>query len=415
MRVLVLGKNGREHALAWKIAQSPLVTKVYCAPGNPGTANIAENISCDILNPQAVVALTYELKIDLLVIGPEDPLAAGVADTVRSSNPSCAVFGPNRDGARLEWSKAYSKAFMQKYGIPTAEYMTFVNRPEAQKYLETCRLPIVIKADGLAAGKGVIIAHTREDALQAVMQLPQQQSLVIEEYLVGSEVSVFAITDGDGYHILESAEDHKQLFDGDMGPNTGGMGAYSPVKHMNPELNLAVKQILDNTMRGLKQEGIDYRGVLFLGLMLTSEGPKVLEYNARFGDPECQVLMSRLSSDVVPYLFGAAKGKLPEALPEWSSDHVALIVACGGEYPAQSSKGQVISGIEEAESMGCTVFHAGTAIQDNLLVTNGGRILNVVAKHTSLAGTLELAYKGIAKVSFAGMHYRKDIGQRRMR
>lgn len=413
MRILVLGKNGREHALAWKISQSPLVTELYCSPGNPGTAQIASNVACNIINPSAVVALTKELNIDLLVIGPEDPLAAGVADAVKQHNPSCAVFGPSCAGARLEWSKAYSKGFMKKYGIPTAEYHTFTDRAAAVTYLRDCPLPIVVKADGLAAGKGVVIAYTHAQAVSAVAHLPAEQSLVVEEFLVGREVSVFAITDGESYHVLEAAEDHKQLNDGDTGPNTGGMGAYSPVDYLTPELTLAVKQILDRTLHGLKYENAEYRGVLYLGLMVKESDVKLLEYNARFGDPECQVLMSRLDSDIVPYLLGAATGQLPLAPLVWSTDAVALVVACGGEYPAQGSQGVTIRGLEQAQARGCTVFHAGTALVADQLVTNGGRILNVAGKRPKLAEALRLTYQGMKEVSFTGMHYRTDIGQRK--
>ncbi|MBS3949810.1 MAG: phosphoribosylamine--glycine ligase [Peptococcaceae bacterium] len=413
MRILVLGKNGREHALVWKISQSPLVTALYCSPGNPGTAQDAVNVPCDILDPHAVVALTKKLDIDLLVIGPEDPLAAGVADAVKQHHPSCAVFGPTCAGARLEWSKAYSKGFMKKYGIPTAEYTTFTDRAAAIAYLRECPLPIVVKADGLAAGKGVVIAYTCDEAVSAVAHLPAEQSLVVEEFLVGREVSVFAITDGYIYHVLEAAEDHKQLHDGDTGPNTGGMGAYSPVDYMTLELSTVVRQILDRTLFGLKQENAEYRGMIYLGLMVTASGVKLLEYNARFGDPECQVLMSRLDSDIVPYLLGAATSQLPLAPLVWSNDAVALVVACGGEYPAQGSKGATINGLEQAQARGCIVFHAGTALAEGQLVTNGGRILNVVGKRPNLDGALRLAYQGMKEISFADMRYRTDIGQRK--
>lgn len=413
MRILVLGKNGREHSLVWKISQSSLVTELFCSPGNPGTAQIAANVPCDITDPHAVVALTKELNIDLLVIGPEGPLAAGVADAVKQHNLLCAVFGPSCAGARLEWSKAYSKGFMKKYGIPTAEYQTFTDRVAAVTYLSDCPLPIVVKADGLAAGKGVVIAYTHEEAVAAVAHLPAEQSLVVEEFIVGREVSVFAITDGSRYHVLEAAEDHKQLYDGDSGPNTGGMGAYSPVDYLTPELTQAVKKILDLTLHGLKEEKAEYRGLLYLGLMVMGSDVKLLEYNARFGDPECQVLMSRLDSDLVPYLLGAATGQLPLAPLVWSRDAVALVVACGGEYPAQESQGVAISGLEQAQVRGCTVFHAGTALIAGQLVTYGGRILNIVGKRPKLDEALRLAYQGMKEVSFTGMHYRTDIGQRK--
>ncbi len=413
MRVLVLGNNAREHALAWKIAQSENLQKLYCAPGNPGTAEIAENLPCDIQNPDQVVELTLRYAIDLLVIGPEAPLAAGVADRVREQNPSCAVFGPSKAAARLEWSKAYAKSFMNRYSIPTAEHRTFDQPLQALAYLSSCQLPVVIKADGLAAGKGVIIAFTREEAEAAVSRLPASQSLVVEEYLIGREVSIFALTDGERYYLLEAAEDHKQLLDGDRGPNTGGMGAYSPVSYLTEELCEDVSHIVEQTLHGLRSEGAVYRGVIYLGLMLTPQGVKVLEYNARFGDPECQVLMCRLAGDVLPYLDGAARGQLPPAPPTWSKQAVALIVACGAEYPEKGSKHVPIFGLGRIKHQECVIFHAGTSLEDGQLVTSGGRILNVVGIGKDLPEALQHAYGGMESISFAGMHFRRDIGRRR--
>lgn len=413
MRVMVLGQNGREHALAWKLAQSPNITKLYIAPGNPGTAQVGENVPCNVLNPTEVAELTKRFGIDLLIVGPEAPLERGVADEVRNLNPRCAIFGPTRAGARLEWSKAYSKGFMRKYGIPTADYSAFTDANEALVHLSHCKLPVVIKADGLAAGKGVVIAFTREQALAAPKELPQGHFLVIEEFLLGREVSIFALTDGTRHIILEAAEDHKQLLDGDHGPNTGGMGAYSPVDYLDEELILAAHSITEKTLKGLREEGADYRGVIYLGLMLTAQGVKVLEYNSRFGDPECQVLMLRMESDLLAYLYGAAQGVLPHEPIKWSKDYAALVVACGGDYPEASSRGQPIEGLEKAAQNGRLVFHAGTALQEGALVTNGGRILNVASRGETLEQALKSVYEGCREIHFERMHFRQDIGRRR--
>ncbi|MBT9176461.1 MAG: Phosphoribosylamine--glycine ligase [Firmicutes bacterium] len=413
MRVLLLGSGGREHALAWKIAASPLFTALYIAPGNPGTALFGENVECDILDPAAVTELTRRLQIDLLVVGGEAPLAAGVADAVRYDYPACAVFGPGKVGAELEWSKAYAKDFMQKYGLPTAEYRCFATAAEARAYLITAPLPVVVKADGLAQGKGVVIAKTRAEALVAPDHMPVEGQVIVEEYLVGREASVFVLTDGQRCHVLPATEDHKQLYDGDTGPNTGGMGAYSPVAYWSTKLQAESETIALRTLAGLKAEGVDYRGVIFLGLMVTASGIKLLEFNARFGDPECQVLMVKLASDILPYLHGAARGELPPDPLEWSQAHVALVVACGGGYPEAPSRGLPITGIAEAEAAGSLVFHAGTAVSDGRLVTNGGRILNVVDSGETLALALDKAYNGLKFISFPGMHYRRDIGRRK--
>jgi len=413
MRVLLLGSGAREHALAWKISASPLLGALYTAPGNPGTALLGENVACDILDPDAVTALARRLAIDLLLIGGEAPLAAGVADAVRNNYPSCLVFGPGKAGARLEWSKAYAKTFMQKYHLPTAEYQCFDTAAKAGAYLATAPLPIVVKADGLAGGKGVIIAHTRQEALAAPSLLPTTGKIIVEEFLAGREASVFVLTDGQRHQVLPATEDHKQLLDGDAGPNTGGMGAYSPLPHLNDRLQAEIEAIARHTLVGLTAEGVDYRGVIFLGLMLTAKGVNLLEFNARFGDPECQVLMAKLTSDILPYLYHAARGELELPSLRWSPDHVALVVACGADYPQSPSRGLPITGIEAAEREGAVVFHAGTALQAGRLVTDGGRILNVLGRGETLALALEQAYNGLRHISFPGMHYRRDIGRRR--
>jgi len=411
MRVLILGMGGREHALAWKISTSPLCAELYIAPGNRGTAEHGENVVCDICDPSAVARLVQQLAIDLLVIGPEVSLASGVADTVLLEVPTCHVFGPTKAGARLEWSKAYAKTFMDKYNIPTAYYQTFASPQEAARHLATCSLPVVVKADGLAAGKGVVVAKTRAQALAAVDLLPAGQAVVVEEFLVGREASVLVLTDGRRYHPFPPVRDYKALLEGNMGPNTGGMGAYSPLPDLTARDCAEIKGIVERTLGGITAEGLDYRGIIFLGLMLTEGGVRVLEYNARFGDPECQVLMSLLESDLLYYLAQAAQGELPEEPLKWSKDYACLVVACSGEYPYAPSCGLPISGLREATAEGQLVFQAGTAEEAGLLVTNGGRVLNVVGKHPHLAAARAQAYRGLACLNFMGMRYRRDIGE----
>lgn len=411
MRVLILGGGGREHALAWKIAASPLLQKLYISPGNPGTAELGENIAGDILDPKAVLKLVQTLGIDLMVIGPEACLAAGVTDAVRAGAPGCRVLGPHRAGARLEWSKAYAKDFMNKYGIPTARHLVFSDRAAAADYLADCPLPVVVKADGLAAGKGVVVARTRTEALAARSIPPLEQPMVVEEFLSGREVSVLALTDGRRYHLLPPVRDYKALEDGDRGPNTGGMGAYSPVPGIGKDELAAIDSIAAKTLRGLLREGVEYRGIIYLGLMITGEGVKLLEYNARFGDPECQVLMSQLESDLLLYLSQAANGMLPEDPPEWSTDSACLVVACGGDYPHLPSFGLPITGIEQARAAGCLVFQAGTALIDGQLVTGGGRVLNVLGRGAGMEHARHQAYQGFAAIAFPNMRFRTDIGE----
>lgn len=412
MRVMILGNGAREHALAHKIAASPKLTALYTAPGNTGTALLGENITCNILDPAAVVELSLRLNLDLVVVGGEAPLEAGVADAIRQDNPPCAVFGPSRRGARLEWSKAYAKHFMDKYGLPTADYRCFTEAGPAQAYLSECSLPVVVKADGLAAGKGVAIAHTREQAKEAAALLAHHGTIIVEEFLLGREASVLVLTDGQNSHMMPPLEDHKQLCDGDEGPNTGGMGAYSPVAYWNDDLQAATAAIVASTLTGLRAEGVDYRGVIYLGLMLTNNGIKLLEFNSRFGDPECQVLLTKLDGDILPYLYDAARGELSDAPMQWSRDYVSVVVACGGEYPGAPSVDAPITGLAAAEATGCLVFHAGTALREGELVTNGGRILSVVGRGASLGGALKQAYAGLTHIHFNGMHYRRDIGRR---
>ena len=411
MRVLIIGSGGREHALAWKISASPLCTKLFVAPGNPGTAAYGENVACDICDPAAVARLVQSLCIELLVIGPEAALASGVADAVRAEVPSCYVFGPTKAGARLEWSKAYAKNFMNKYGIPTAGHYTFAAPKEAARHLADCALPVVVKADGLAAGKGVIIAKTRREAVGAADSLPAGQAVVVEEFLEGREASVLLMTDGRRYHLMPPVRDYKALLENNLGPNTGGMGAYAPLPDLTVRDVSDIKTIAERTTFGVVSEKLDYRGIIYLGLMVTAEGVKVLEYNARFGDPECQVLMSLWQSDLLYYLAQAAKGELPSTPPAWSDNCACLVVACSGDYPYSPSRGEEITGIREAAAAGHLVFQAGAAESDGRLVTNGGRVLNVLGLQPEMAMARGEAYRGLTYLNFAGMRFRKDIGQ----
>ncbi|HSL93526.1 MAG TPA: phosphoribosylamine--glycine ligase, partial [Bacillota bacterium] len=367
MRVLVLGGGGREDALVWKIAQSSRVSRIFAAPGNPGTAERATNLPCD-MSPGAVLKLVREQNIELLVVGPEVPLAEGVADLVQAEASHCLVFGPDREACRLEWSKGYAKEFMNRHGIPTAQARQYERLADFFAEGNAGGLPYVIKTDGLAAGKGVVVCLTDADVSDARATLPLDKPAVVEEYLRGREISLHFITDGHNYHMLELAEDHKQLYDGDAGPNTGGMGTYSPLCDLPADMSAQARRIADQTMAGLFADGITYRGVIFIGLMLTEQGLKVLEYNCRFGDPETQVIVARLDCDLVPYLTGAAAGSLPSEAPGFVPDAATCVVACGGEYPRRSSNGEAIHGVADAKALGNLVFHAGTAITDGKLV-----------------------------------------------
>ena len=412
MRVLVLGTGGREDALVWKIAQSPLVTSIFAAPGNPGTAERAVNLPCD-MSPAAVLELVRDYDIELLVVGPEGPLAAGVADFVRAGKTDCLVFGPDKAASRLEWSKGYAKDFMLRHGIPTAEATYYPRLSGVFSGKADIKIPCVIKTDGLAGGKGVVVCLSETDVREARETLPLDKPAVVEEYLVGREMSLHFITDGKRYHLLDLAEDHKQLYDGDLGPNTGGMGTYSPLSGLPADMANQARRIADLTVAGLTSDGISYSGVIFAGLMLTAQGLKVLEYNCRFGDPETQVMLPRLDCDLVPYLAGAAAATLPAEPPGVIPEAAVCVVGCGGGYPGQSSRGIPIEGIAEARAGGNLVFHAGTAMENGRLVTAGGRVINVVGLGSDQEHAANSAYEGIAKIRFEGLHYRRDIGRSR--
>ena len=419
MNVLVLGSGGREHALAWAIAKSPRLDSLFVAPGNGGTATIAKNVPLDMNDADAVIGFARSENIDLVVVGPEAPLVAGVADAIRAAG--IAVFGPGAQGARLEGSKSFSKEFMLAHGLPTARYKKCTSQDEAMDYLHEVGAPIVVKADGLAAGKGVVVAEDMEEAEEAVRDCfagdfgEAGSVVVIEEMLEGPECSMLAFLSEGKALAMPCAQDHKRAFDGDLGPNTGGMGVYSPVPCVTPELEAAMQEIMQNAAAATAKEFDDaYTGVLYGGFMLTAEGPKLLEINARFGDPETQVIMPRLESDALEAFYMVATGKLDALDLRWTDQVAVCVVLASDGYPGSYEKGKVILGIEEAEELdGVTVFHAGTAFnQDDELVTNGGRVLNVVALADTFEDARELAYEACDKINFEGKQYRHDIALR---
>ncbi len=419
MKILVIGGGGREHALVWKIAQSPLVTKLYCAPGNPGTANLAENIPIAVDQLDRLLAFAYENSIDLTVVGPEQPLSLGIVDLFESHG--LKVFGPSQKAAFIEGSKAFSKDLMKKYDVPTAAYGVFTDQAEAEAFITSTGAPIVVKADGLAAGKGVIIAQTCEEAIAAVRDMLSGNAfgaagsrVVIEEFLTGEEASFLVITDGKNIIPLVSAQDHKAVFDNDLGPNTGGMGAYSPAPVVSPAIHeKAMQQVIRPTVDGMAAEGRPYRGVLYAGLMVKDGEVKTLEFNARFGDPECQPLLMRMKSDIVPVLLAVANGDLGSVGIEWHDKAAVCVVMASEGYPGDYRKGDVISGLEQAaELTDLYVFHAGTAQKDGACVTNGGRVLGVTALGATVKDAITAAYQGVSVISWPGVQYRSDIGKK---
>ncbi|MEA1014549.1 phosphoribosylamine--glycine ligase [Sphingosinicella sp. LY1275] len=416
MNVLLIGSGGREHALAWKLAQSPRLGKLFAAPGNPGIAEHAQLVDLDPADHRAVVDFCRRNSVELVVVGPEAPLVDGLGDNLRTMG--FAVFGPNRIPAQLEGSKSFTKDLCARHGIPTARYVKAGDKLAAEAALPDFGLPVVIKADGLAAGKGVIIAETAEEA-QAALDVMFEggfgaagASVVIEQFLTGEEASFFAITDGTHVVPFGSAQDHKRVGDGDTGPNTGGMGAYSPAAVLTPALEERVmEEIVRPTVRAMAESGTPYSGVLFAGLMLTAEGPSLIEYNARFGDPECQVLMTRLETDLLELLYATAKGTLAEAEPPRFSDDAALtIVMAANGYPATPEKGGRIDGVGEIRD--AKVFHAGTALHEGSLVASGGRVLNVTARGPDVRAARDAAYAAAGAIDFPTGFYRRDIGWR---
>ncbi|MHB8926159.1 MAG: phosphoribosylamine--glycine ligase [Bacillota bacterium] len=421
MKVMVVGSGGREHALAWKIRQSSLVREVFALPGNPGMEAVARRLPGDPRDVATLVRAAEDNGIGLTVIGPEDPLAVGVVDTF--TGRGLTVFGPTAAATVLESSKVFAKGLMREHGLPTADFRVFDSPEEARAYVAGLpEGPVVVKADGLSAGKGVAVAAGKAEALAAIEEImvlktfgPAGRRVVIEEFLTGEEVSVLALTDGEEVLTLGAAQDHKQIHDGDRGPNTGGMGAFSPVPAYTPEVGTVVEErILKPAVRAMAASGRPFRGTLFAGLMLTAGGPKVLEFNARFGDPETQVLLPRLRCDLVPLLLAAARGSLAGLRAEVSRDAAACVVMASSGYPGPYEKGLPITGLEEAAAAGATVFHAGTARDaSGRLVTAGGRVLGVTAVGSDLAAAAARAYAAVERISFRGAHYRRDIGGRR--
>ena len=419
MKILVVGGGGREHALVWKIAQSPLVEKVYCAPGNPGMKELAETVHLAVDNIDGLCDFAIKEQIDLTVVGPELPLTLGIVDRFKAQG--LAIFGPSKAAAQIEGSKGFSKDLMAKYGIKTAAYESFTDRDAAAAYIRQQGAPIVVKVDGLAAGKGVILAQNEDDAIAAVDDILVKKTfgdagdaVVVEEFLTGEEASFFAFTDGKNILPLASSQDHKQIFDGDKGPNTGGMGAYSPAPVVTDALyQRIVDEVVQPTIDGMAAEGCPYCGILFVGLMIENDDFKVLEFNARFGDPECQPLLSRMKSDVVPVLLDCARGELTTKALEWYDRAAVCVVLAAGGYPASYSKGDVIEGIDAANAVdGVRVFHAGTAEQDGRIVTAGGRVLGVTGWGETVAVAIDKAYEGADKIQWNGMQMRRDIGKK---
>ncbi len=419
MKVLVIGSGGREHALVWKIAQSPLVTKVYCAPGNPGTGQLAENVDLAVDDLPGLLGFAQREGIGLTVVGPELPLSLGIVDLFEEYG--LKVFGARRNAAMIESSKAFSKELMQKYGVPTAAYQVFTEVEPAVAFIDRVGAPIVVKADGLAAGKGVIIAATRDEAVAAVTDMlggnafgSAGSRVVIEEFLTGEEASFLAFTDGKNIIPLASAQDHKAVFDGDQGPNTGGMGAYSPAPVVTPAIHeKAMSEVLRRTVDGMAAEGRPYRGVLYAGLMIEGDSVKTLEFNARFGDPECQPLLMRMKSDIVPILLAVAGGDLSGVEIEWHDKAAVCVVMASQGYPGDYRKGDEISGLAEASRIDdLFVFHAGTKARDGRIVTSGGRVLGVTALGDTVQDAIDRAYRGVAAISWEGVQYRRDIGRK---
>jgi phosphoribosylamine---glycine ligase len=416
MHILLLGSGGREHALAWKIAASPLVTKLWCAPGNAGIAREAECVALDITDHAAVIGFCKRSAVDFVVVGPDAPIAAGIVDDLDAAG--FKAFGPTKAAGRLESSKKFTKALCRANHIPTAAYEHFTDPEAAKACIRKQGAPIVVKADGLAAGKGVVVAMTEAEALAAVDMMfgggfgEAGAEVVVEEFMRGEEASFFALCDGEHALPLATAQDHKRAFDGDKGPNTGGMGAYSPAPVMTDAICARVmEEMIGPTLRALKAMGSPYKGVLYAGVMITKEGPKLVEYNARFGDPECQVLMLRMMSDIVPALIASADGQLKNFSLRWYDDVALTVIMATRGYPGDYGKGSVIEGLEDAASIeGVEIFHAGTTSKDGKILANGGRVLNVCATGKSVTEAQRRAYEAVDRIKWPDGFCRRDIG-----
>lgn len=420
LKVLVIGSGGREHAIGRKLSRSPLEPILLFAPGNPGMAKLGKCHPIPADDISALLALARQEEVDLTVVGPEIPLVKGIVDVFRAEG--MLIFGPTVQAARLEGSKVFAKEFMSRHGIPTADFQTFRDLTPALDFLEKTGAPVVVKASGLAAGKGAVVCQTLEEARAALDSMlgPHPEfgdagrEVVIEEFMTGEEASVFAVCDGQNFVLLPTAQDHKRIFDGDLGPNTGGMGAYSPAPLMTPALlDKTSREIIQPTLEGMHREGYPYQGVLYVGIMLTPQGPKVVEFNCRLGDPETQVVLPLYDGDLLELFLAAAKGRLPDAALPQSKGFAAIVVLASRGYPGSYRSGFRIQGLSEAEAFsGVHVIHAGTRVENDALLTAGGRVLGVVGQAGSLAQALQSAYKGVGSIHFEGMQYRRDIGQR---
>lgn len=423
MKVLVVGSGGREHALIWKISQSSIVDKIFCAPGNGGIAKQAECVDIKADDIEALKTFVFREGIELTVVGPEAPLVRGIVDEFEKSN--LKIFGPNKKAAQLEGSKVFAKKIMKKYGVPTAEFEVFENCQEAVSYIESKSMPIVVKADGLAAGKGVFVCKTKEEAVDAVKKIMEQkifgeagERIVIEKCLEGEEASILAFTDGEHIKLLPSSQDHKAIYDGDKGPNTGGMGAYSPAPIVKEDmLPLIEKDIIKRTIDGLWKEGIPYKGILYAGLMIKDGKPKVLEFNVRFGDPETQAILPRMETDIVQSIMATIDRGLDGVNCRWKKESCVCVVLASGGYPGSYEKGKVINGLDNLkDSQNIAVFHAGTKrAESGELVTNGGRVLGISALGEDIKRAIDNAYAAVGSLNFENMYYRKDIGQKALK
>ncbi len=421
MKVLVVGGGGREHTLVWKLKQSPRVSEIYCTPGNAGIAIDAACVDIAADDIDALLAFALEQGIDLTVVGPEAPLTLGIVDRFREKG--LRIFGPAQKAAEIEGSKVLAKEIMYKYNIPTAKYADFTDPDKAIAYIREVGAPIVVKADGLAAGKGVIVAMDEQTAVDAVKSIMEDRAfgdsgnrVVIEEFLEGEEVSILAFTDGNKVVPMVSSQDHKRIFDNDEGPNTGGMGAYSPAPVYTRDIEPFVyDRILVPTIQGMKAEGRTYEGVIYAGLIMTKDGPKVLEYNARFGDPETQAVLARLETDLVDIIDAVLEKRLADIQIKWSDDAAVCVVMASGGYPGSYEKGKVIFGLDEAKAEGALVFHAGTAARDGQIVNSGGRVLGVTALGSTIPEAIANVYRAVEKITWEGVQYRKDIGRKALK
>ncbi len=422
MKILMIGSGGREHALVWKISQSKKVEKIYCAPGNAGISQLAQCVDIKPDNIPELKKFAIAKKVDLTIVGPELPLAAGIVDEFRKEG--LKIFGPSKAAARLEGSKIFAKEMMKKFNVPTARFAEFTDERKAMQYLRDSSLPIVIKADGLAAGKGVVVASEFGEAEEAVHRMLVEKEfgeasskIMIEECLVGQEASILAFSDGVHYTIMQSAQDHKRVFDNDMGPNTGGMGAYSPAPVVTGKILKELEdKFFSRMIDGMQKEGVPFVGVLYAGIMITKDGPKVLEFNVRFGDPETQPIMMRLKTDLVDIIEHVLDGALDKITVEWEPKAAVCVVLASKGYPGEYEKGKEISGLSEAKALkDAVVFHAGTLLKNGKIVTSGGRVLGVTAMADTIESAIDRAYSIVHMIKFDGMHYRSDIGRKALK